>query len=438
MKKTLILLLCILTLSVIFTSCGEAKDTAADTTANTTEDAAQSGISIIKPDGTTDYVLVYDNTLDIYSSCQDLKAAIYNAYSINMFPKKATDTEASEYEILVGQTNRDESSQLQSSIGEDEYAIRLIGKKIVINSLTEGGIKEGIKEFINMYVNSSNENFNIPEDLNIVKKTPEEVTTPTSTQSPSTPSTPTGSGNVADGLKAGWNFKSYKASNGTTLPYQIHIPESYDANKKYAVVLFMHGLGSVGTTGNHIYKNTSKIVENIPQSKYKDEVIILAPQHPKGEKWVEVNYKPGTYDFDKTPISKWLAAAKELVDATSKDLPVDTNRIYGFGNSMGAFATIYMAMTYPDLYAAIVPVAGGCDPTQAALIKDVPIWLFHGNKDTTVNIVGSQTLYDNLKALGAKDAKLTVFNGVGHAAQGCFVAAADTSGLLDWMFSHSK
>ena len=59
MKKTLILLLCILTLSVIFTSCGKAKDTAADTTANTTEDAAQSGISIIKPDGTTDYVLVY-------------------------------------------------------------------------------------------------------------------------------------------------------------------------------------------------------------------------------------------------------------------------------------------------------------------------------------------------------------------------------------------
>ena len=435
MKKTLILLLCILTLSVIFTSCGEAKDTAADTTTDTTEETAQSGISIIKPDGTTDYVLVYDNTLDIYSTCQDLKEAIYNTYSVNMFPKKATETETSEYEILIGQTNRAESSQLQSSIGEDEYAIRLIGKKIVINALTERGITAGIKDFITMYVTASNKSLSIPEDLNIVKKAPDEVVTTDTTSSPSgsgTPSTPTE-------LKAGWTFLSHKASNGTTLPYQIYMPANLDTTKKYPVILFMHGLGSVGNKGEHITQTVAQFVKNVAKSeKYKDEVIIIAPQHPKGQKWVNVDYKPGTYNFKNTPISTWLAAAKDLLDTKTAELPIDTNRVYGYGNSMGAFATIYMAMTYPDLYAAIVPVAGGCDPTQAALIKDVPIWLFHGNKDTTVNIVGSQTLYDNLKALGAKDAKLTVFNGVGHATQGCFVAAADTSGLLDWMFSHSK
>ena len=421
MKKILLPLLYMLTLLFFVASCGEAKDITAETTEATaevtTEAPVENDIDIRKPDNTTDYVIVYDDTLDIYSACWDLKVAIFNTYSINMFPKRATETAESEYEILIGQTDRAESSELQASIGEDEYAIRLIGKKIVINSLTERGIKEGIKEFTNMYVNSLNENFTVPKDLNIVKKVPAAID---------------------NELAAGWSFRSYEASNGIDLPYQIYIPDGMDASKKYPVVLFMHGLGSVGTTGEHIYQATAQIVANIPASKYKNDVIMIAPQHPKGQKWVEVDYRSGIYDFDKTPISKWLAAAKELVDTCANELPIDTDRIYGYGNSMGAFATIYMAMTYPDLYAAIVPVAGGCDPTKAALIKDIPIWLFHGDADTTVNIAGSQTLYDNLKALDAKDAKLTVFKGVGHASKGCFIAAANTDGLLDWMFAQSK
>jgi predicted peptidase len=406
---------------MLFVSCADTNGTSSSDSDTSASDVSpkeeQNGIPIIKEDGKSDYTIIYDNTLDIYPSCQDLKAAIYNAYYVSMFPKKAAETPIGDYEILIGQTNRPESSQLQSSIGEDEYGIRLIGNKIVINSLTERGIKAAVKEFINMYVSSENKNMSIPADLNIVKKIPAEEVK----------------------VVAGWTFKSFKASNNTTLPYQLYMPENYDPAKEYPVILFMHGLGSVGNKGEHISQTVAQFVKNVAASnKYKNEVIILAPQHPSGQKWVEVNFTPGTYNFANTPISKWLAAAKELLDSCIEDYSIDENRIYGYGNSMGAFATIYMAMTYPDLYAAIVPVAGGCDPTKASLIKDVPIWLFHGDKDSTVNIIGSRTLYNNLISLGAKEAKLTVFQGVGHAAQGCFVAAANTNGLLDWMFSHSK
>ena len=416
MKKRLILLLCAILSLTLLVSCGSDANTTIGTEEDTQAPQTQSGLTLIQ-DGSSVYSIIYDDALELYSECQDLKAAIFNAYSVNMFPKKSSATEIGEYEILIGQTNRPESAQLQAEIGEDEYAIKTIGKKIVITSLTERGIIAGIKDFANMYVSASNEGFVIPEDMNIVKKTPAEQI----------------SG------KAGWEFKKFKASNSIELPYQIYLPENIDTSKEYPVLLFMHGLGSVGTNGEHITQTVAQYVKNITASeKYKNEVIIIAPQHPKGQKWVEVDYKPGTYEFAKTPISKWLAAAKELLDDQMKVLPIDENRVYGYGNSMGAFATIYMAMTYPDLYAAIVPVAGGCDPTQAALIKDVPIWLFHGDADTTVNIVGSQTLHDNLVGMGAKEAKITVYKGVGHATQGCFVTAANTQGLLDWMFSHSK
>jgi len=238
--------------------------------------------------------------------------------------------------------------------------------------------------------------------------------------------------------KAGWNFRTFKSSKSTSLPYQIYIPNNMDTSKKYPVVLFMHGLGSVGTNGEHITQTVAQFVKNIPNSKYKDEVIIIAPQHPKGQKWVNVDYTKGTYNFASTPMSTYLAAAKELFDREFANLPIDTDRVYGYGNSMGAFATIYLAMTYPDLYAAIVPVAGGCDPSKAALIKDIPIWLFHGDADKTVPITASQGLYDNLISLGSKNAKLTVYKNVGHSATACFAAAANTDGLLDWLFAQKK
>ena len=238
--------------------------------------------------------------------------------------------------------------------------------------------------------------------------------------------------------KAGWNFQTFKSSKNTSLPYQIYIPENMDTSKEYPVILFMHGLGSVGTDGSHISSTVAQFVKNVPNSKYKNDVIIIAPQHPKGQKWVNVDYTKGTYNFSNTPMSTYLSAAKELFDREFKNLPIDRDRVYGYGNSMGAFATIYLAMTYPDLYAAIVPVAGGCDPTKAELIKDLPIWLFHGDADTTVPITPSQSLYDNLIALGSKNAKLTVFKNVGHNANTCFAAAANTDGLLDWLFSQKK
>ncbi len=419
MKKIITLLACLLTPLVLLVSCGSNAGVISQpqVTGTDTQAPQTSGGLVLIQDGKAVYSIIYDDALDLYSDCQDLREAVFNTYSVNMFPKKASATEIGEYEILIGQTNRPESAQLRSEIGEDEYAIKVIGKKIVINALTERGIRAGVKDLINMYVSASNKGFVIPEDLNIVKKAPEEKVE----------------------TKPGWTFEVFEASNKIALPYQIYLPENLDPSKEYPVILFMHGLGSVGTSGEHISQTVAQFVKNVTASeKYKNEVIIIAPQHPKGQKWVNVDYKPGTYDFEKTPISKWLKAAKELLDTQMKTLPIDADRVYGYGNSMGAFATIYMAMTYPDLYAAIVPVAGGCDPAKASLIKDVPIWLFHGDADTTVNIVGSQTLYDNLIGMGAKDAKLTVYKGVGHAAQGCFVAAANTEGLLEWMFSHSK
>ncbi len=417
MKRSLLVLFLIFILACAVSCSGAG-------TADTTEeqiptDSPDTPTALDLADEASDikYEIIYESGDKYISAANDLKGELMSFTKVRIFPKADNDGEATEHEILIGNTNRDESKAVYDSLGEDEYAVKLVGSKLVIVGKTAKATKIAIGDFMAQYVTKDNTKCTVPANLEIKGTVKSEY----------------------DGLDAGWTFLKYESKDNTELPYQLYLPANMDKSKEYPVLLFMHGLGSVGTKGEHTSQAVAQIVKNIASSqKYKNEVIIIAPQHPKGEKWVNVDYKPGTYDFDKTPISKYLKAAKELFDYAFDELPIDTDRVYGYGNSMGAFATVYLAMTYPELYAAIVPVAGGYDASKASLIKDIPSWFFHGDADTTVNIKGANNLVKNLQDLGSTNVKYTVYKGVGHATQGCFVAAANTPELLDWMFSQSK
>src|SRR5262249_35446216 len=40
--------------------------------------------------------------------------------------------------------------------------------------------------------------------------------------------------------------KTYKSTQGRTMPYRLLVPENYQANKRYPLVLFLHGGGGRG------------------------------------------------------------------------------------------------------------------------------------------------------------------------------------------------
>ncbi len=415
MKKALVLFLLCAAVLICAVACGNGTDKSSDT--QSTADTAPTSYDLADESSDTKYAIVFQSGADLVAKANDFKAELSSSTNVLIFPKADTEAEPSEHEILIGITNRDESKQVYDSLGEGEYAIKMVGKKLVIVGKTTKATKVALGEFMAQYVKAENTKCTVPADLEIKGEVKSDF----------------------DGLSAGWTLLKYESSKSYQLPYQIYMPDNFDASKQYPVLLFMHGLGSVGTNGEHITQAVAQIVNNIAKSdKYKNEVIIIAPQHPRGQQWVDTSYKPGTYDFDKTPISKCLEAAKELFDYAFDELPIDRDRVYGYGNSMGAFATVYLAMTYPDLYAAIVPVAGGYDASKASLIKDIPAWFFHGDADTTVNIKGANDIVKNLQDLGAQNVKYTLYKGVGHATQGCFVAAANTPGLLDWLFAQHK
>jgi pimeloyl-ACP methyl ester carboxylesterase len=54
------------------------------------------------------------------------------------------------------------------------------------------------------------------------------------------------------------------------------------------------------------------------------------------------------------------------------------------GLSMGGYGTWALAAAHPERFAAIAPVCGGGNPRDVARIRDLPFWVFHGAKDSTV------------------------------------------------------
>ena len=104
----------------------------------------------------------------------------------------------------------------------------------------------------------------------------------------------------------------------------------------------------------------------------------------------------------------------QLVDNAIKHLNVDPNRVYVTGLSMGGYGTWRLASAYPDRFAAAVPICGGGEPdTMASTLARVPIWAFHGAKDTVVPLAESQNMVDAVKKAGG-DIRLTVYPEAQH------------------------
>ena len=141
---------------------------------------------------------------------------------------------------------------------------------------------------------------------------------------------------------------------------------------------------------------------------------IIAPQCPPGCKWVDVDWKLPSHVIPKQP-SVYLARTMLLVDSLVKNLNIDPDRIYITGISMGGFGVWDAISHWPDKFAAAVPVCGGGDTAKAAVVKDIPIWDFHGDQDNVVMTSRSRDMIAAIKKAGGNP-KYTEYTGTGHNA----------------------
>jgi predicted peptidase len=88
----------------------------------------------------------------------------------------------------------------------------------------------------------------------------------------------------------------------------------------------------------------------------------------------------------------------------------------------------------PDTFAAAMPVCGGGDSSAADVIKNIPIWVFHGDKDGAVKPKRSRDMVAALWQVNGK-VKYTEYEGVGHNSWEPTYANED---VLKWLFAQKK
>lgn len=224
----------------------------------------------------------------------------------------------------------------------------------------------------------------------------------------------------------------YQDRFGRTLKYRLAPPPAMDAQKRYPLVLCMHGAGGRGS--DNMANGTAAFTVLVGEGVYeKFPCYVLAPQCPNGKRWVEVDWGPGLFDFSKAQSSSEMDMALELVDKLIAEKNIDPARVYVTGQSMGGAATWYSLYRRPDLFAAAIPICGVTDPSQAGRIKHIPVWTFHGTKDTVINPVGTQKMVQAMQDTGAT-VKYNQIEG-GHIIWG---SAYAMEGVWPWLFSQQR
>lgn len=222
-------------------------------------------------------------------------------------------------------------------------------------------------------------------------------------------------------------------SSKKTLPYRMLTPEKEEPGEKYPLVIFLHGYGERGDDNEAQLLYGASQFSN-PENREKYPAYVIFPQ---------CNDKFWTAKIDYTLFMPGCAVPQEsaaersvmqLIDSVISTHPVDTDRIYISGISMGAVAAYDLVCRYPDRFAAAVPICGGINPDRLKAAGKVSFRIFHGSDDEQVPSICGREAYKTLKAAGS-NVEYIEFPGMGHD---CWNMAFNTPDFLPWLFAQSR
>jgi len=219
---------------------------------------------------------------------------------------------------------------------------------------------------------------------------------------------------------------SFKTSDGTEVLYLLYLPKNFrptkkakfdsnadlESRKKFALLYFLHGRGESHGPLNRVAKwGPPKMVAQGDHLPY----IIVSPQCPADDWWA-------------TP--KQQTRLTELLDHILASYPIDKEKIFLTGLSMGGYGSWAMAASQPNRFAAVIPICGGGNPAHAKKLTNLPIWAFHGTNDEAVPFQESATMVDAIKAAGGTKVRFTTLEHFGHNTWSAAYASPE---LFQWM-----
>jgi predicted peptidase len=186
-------------------------------------------------------------------------------------------------------------------------------------------------------------------------------------------------------------------ADGKSMPYVVWVPRSYTDRQEWPVILFLHGAGERGEDG--FAQVRQGIGEQVWEHPERFPCLVVMPQAPRSGWWG----KP------------WTDLALKALDAVVKKYRGDEDRLSLTGLSIGGFGCFSIAAAHPKRFAAVMPICGGGNPSEMALaLKDVTMWVVHGDADRAVPVKQSRDMVEAIKAAGGTKIQYTELAGVDH------------------------
>jgi predicted peptidase len=236
------------------------------------------------------------------------------------------------------------------------------------------------------------------------------------------------SGSLA-GQETLFSYESFISSKGDTLNYR-RLVSDYDTTAQYPLVVFLHGAGECGDDNRAQLKwAVQSFASKRVMKNYRP--VVIAPQLPCSEDWDNLDFQALA---SRSEPSRYMKVVRELIDATIAAVPIDNQRIYITGVSMGGFGTFDAMLRYPDLFAAALPVCGAWDPSDAKEIAHIPLWIVQGANDPLIDPKWGHAMLTALTDLGSNPG-FTQYPETGHFV---WLAAYDDEMIIDWLFRQRK
>ena len=195
------------------------------------------------------------------------------------------------------------------------------------------------------------------------------------------------------------------------LTYLISYPKGFDENKKYPLVILLHGAGCREETTESLRANGN--LKSILARQNERGYILLAPLCKRGT-WNE-----------------WMLLLVRLVEKYRGAPYIDEARVHLTGYSMGGYGTWTLASLYPNWFASAMPICGGGIGGFAMNLVNLPIRAFHGLCDTVVDPIESLQMAKAVNLHGGH-AELILFPDLRH---NCFYTVYSDEKNYDWLLS---
>ncbi len=200
--------------------------------------------------------------------------------------------------------------------------------------------------------------------------------------------------------------------------YLLYLPPGLeDENGEWPLLLWLHGRSLRGENLDQLkrYGPPAMVArgQHIP-------FIMVAPQLPPDGRWADLD-----------PVAA-------IVDEVAANYPVDRDRVYLLGFSMGGGGAYRMAFSHGEKYAAMIGIAGHTPPpteNNLRAVSSLPFLAIHGENDVRVPLPPAHRMANAMTGAGAPLFEFRMAPGMNHSQ---LERLTRDESLFSWLLGHRR